>query len=418
MGNNKIRIITAQGPTQVLNVIALLKYEFINKNDQFYEYDDCLVLGGFYIEESDKNFDFFLNTCIEIASHWNFKSVIYLSDNDLEIGKLSFFGTVQSVKKKLSLNLVEKIYVCRNWQRFNEILLECYQNAFKIAYGDGFGSFDIRGDFDILRSLNPNGYSKINKAYLFIPIEEGNNSFSLVSDIVQIPIDFLTNTINEVAFDMDDLKTYTKSIKINSCDKLTLITLSNFSEASMVKPMITHKWMSTILYFIKKLLFLRINVVLKFVNFLEKLLKTNMAEQEALMYFSQVLRYANKNELLIVKSHPRENFSQSLRLLRLLTRKGYNSILINQRFSNTPIEFFFKYLTFDKIISFSSSSSLTAKLILDIDDSRIIPFIDQDIRKKYFRKNFANNCKYQKLWLELLKQAEVKSFSPLRISDY
>jgi hypothetical protein len=176
--------------------------------------------------------------------------------------------------------------------------------------------------------------------------------------------------------------------------------------------------MSTILYFIKKLLFLRINVVLKFVNFLEKLLKTNMAEQEALMYFSQVLRYANKNELLIVKSHPRENFSQSLRLLRLLTRKGYNSILINQRFSNTPIEFFFKYLTFDKIISFSSSSSLTAKLILDIDDSRIIPFIDQDIRKKYFRKNFANNCKYQKLWLELLKQAEVKSFSPLRISDY
>lgn len=418
MENKKIRLITAQGPTQLLNVVSILKYEIKDENNQSQNWEDYLVLGGFYIMDSDENLDNCIKTCIEISRHWKFKSVTYLSEKDLAGNNLSFLEVVQSVTRSLSIGLVDKIYVCNNFQPFNEILLGCYNSAVKVCYGDGFGILGIKSSIDKHQSMNPKGYLNINLAYLFIPIEIGINSFSLVDAIVQPPIDYLTSTIYDISSNMLELKTYTKSFIKNSSKNLTLVTLSNFSEGFYVKPKITYKWMSFILFIGLKLRFLRINAFLRMINLVKQKLKSHLAEREAFFYFKQVIRYSKNTELIIIKPHPRETLSQSLLLLSLLSKKGYDSILINQRFSSTPIEFFFHHLNFAKVISFSSFSSLTAKLILDNEKSTIYPFIDSDLRKKYLKNNFGFDQNYQKLWCDLLEQAKIKSFSPMRSIDY
>lgn len=134
-------------------------------------------MGGFYILDSEENLDNCIKTCIEISSYWKFKSVTYLSENDLAGSNLSFFEIVQSVTRRLSISHVDKIYVCNNFQPFNEILLGCYKSAVKVCYGDGFGSLGIKSSIDKHQSMNPKGYLNINLAYLFIPIEIGMNSF-------------------------------------------------------------------------------------------------------------------------------------------------------------------------------------------------------------------------------------------------
>lgn len=416
--NDKVRLVSAQGPCQLVNVLGILKYELRNEINQPQHWEDHLVLGGFCIAGWDENLATCIETCIEISKHWNFRSVKYLSDDDLSISPSSFFEVVHSVNRRLNIGLVDRIYVCRNWQPFNEILLECCPSAVKVCYGDSFGILDIRSAVDSLPSINPKGYWKLNQAYLFIPIELESKSFSLVDDIVQPPIDCLTTTINDIASNMPELKTYAKSLTNNSGKKLTLVTTSNLCEAFLVKPKIPLMFWLLRLVFARRLRFFKINALAKTINFLQQWLKSHMAEREALMYFNQVIRYSNKTEIIIVKPHPRETFSQSLRLSNLLSQEGYDTIVIDQRFSSIPVEFFFNYLNFFKVISCSSSSSLTAKLILEIDNSRIFPFIDSDLSRKYLRISSAYAHKYQKLWLNLLNQAGVKRFSSLRLKDY
>ncbi|QNP29955.1 hypothetical protein [Cylindrospermopsis curvispora] len=415
--SDRVRVVSAQGPAQLLNVLGILKYQLRNEANEYWE--DHLVLGGFYIQGSDENLARMKEVCINISKYWNFKSVKYLSDDDLSISS-SFFEVVESVKQKLNIGFFERIYVCRNWQPFNEILLECCPSAVKVCYGDGFGILDIKGATDHQPSINPRGYWKLNQAYIFAPVEIESKCFSLVDDFIQPPIDYLISIINDIASNMTQLKTYAKSLTDNSEKKLTLVTTSNFTESSSVRPSLGWLWLLRVVSAAnRRLLLLKINTLEKTLNLIQQRANSTLAQREALMYFNQVIRYSSINEFIIIKSHPRETLNQSSVLCHMLSQRGYEAAVIDKNFSHLPVEFFFNHLNFSKIISCSSSSSLTAKLILGIDRGRIFPFIDRDLRKRYLSSFYCSNDeRFEKLWINLLDQAELKTFSPLRLLDY
>jgi len=415
--SDRVRVVSAQGPAQLLNVLGILKYQLRNEANQYWE--DHLVLGGFYIQGSDENLARMKEACINISKSWNFKSVKYLSDNDLSINS-SFFETVESVRQKLNIGFFERIYVCRNWQPFNEILLECCPSAVKICYGDGFGLLDIRGGIDHRPSINPRGSWKLNQAYLFVPVEIESKCFALVDDIIQPPIDYLINIINDIASNITELKTYTKFLTNNSDKKLILVTTSNLTESSTIKPGLG--WLLRLVSAAnRRLLLLKIHTLEKPLNFLQQRANSisHLAKREALMYFNQVIRYSSRNDFIIIKPHPRETLNQSGMLCHLLSQRGYEAAVIDKNFSHVPVEFFFNHLSFSKVISCSSSSSLTAKLILGMDKGRIFPFIDRDLSKKYLSSFYCSSSeRMEKLWIDLIDQAELKTLSPLRLMDY
>lgn len=433
MTNSKIRVISAQGPTQLINVLAILKYQAGNAIAEVWE--DHLVLGGFCTELSSETTKIMIESCIKISKYWNFKSVKYLSDQDLS--DASFSEAVERVKQKLDIKNVSSVYVCRDWQLFNEILLETYKNSRKICCGDGFGMLDLNGNANKWQptSFNPEGYQKIDTAYLFVPSCYDDTSFSLVSDIVQPPIDYLISTINNISLNIPEIEIYAKLLNNNLLNKkLTLVTTSNLTESCSIRNKFNFSRIS-LKYLLARILrhlllrlnrclsLFQINTLEKTINFLSQEMKkisdVQKSRLEVSMYVDQINRYSDKNETIIVKSHPRETLAQSLQLVDRLSKEGYEAIVIDRCFSCFSIELFFNYLKFSKVISLGSSSSLTAILLLNIDEKKIFPFIDIDLEKKYLNDlYYAGNEKNRLFWMDILDQAKRKSFSPLKLSDY
>ena len=432
MTNNKTRVISAQGPTQLINILAILSYQVDSETVEVWQ--DHLVLGGFCTETSSETTKIMIESCIKISKYWNFESVKYLSDRDLS--DASFSEAVERVKQKLCLKNVNSVYVCRDWQLFNEILLETYKNSRKICYGDGFGMLSLNGNDNKWQPTpcNPEGYRKIDSAYLFVPSCYDDTSFDLVGDIVQPPIDYLISTINNISLNIPEIEIYAKLLNNNLNKKLTLVTTSNLTESCSIKNKFNFSPISLkylLVRILRRLLLalnrrfslFQINTLERTINFLSQEMKrisdVQKSRLEVSMYVEQINRYTDNNETIIVKPHPRETLAQSLQLVDRLSKEGYEAIVIDRYLSCFSIELFFHYLKFSKVISLGSSSSLTAILLLNIDDKKIFPFIDIDIEKKYLDDlYYAGNEKNRLFWIDILDQAKRKSFSPLKFTDY
>jgi hypothetical protein len=426
----KTRLISAQGPAQLINVLAILKYQ--DKNESPCQWEDHLVLGGFSTELSPQITQRMVQICEKIASIWNFKSLHYLSNEDLSI-ECSFHQTAKRLRKELNLTDVEYIYVCRNWQLFNELLLESYQDARKVAYGDGFGLLDLSSKTRQPRPFNPSGYYSFEKAYLFMPLEvdpEGK-SFSLVNQIIQPPIDYLIDTIKNIGSNLPEIREYSNFMIKDAGNKIILVTTSNFTESNSMKDnifsVLLWKLFSLLIKFSSLLGLLKIFKFLdKFVSSLRQIRENIDAPQikrkvelEACMYFEQIVRHAHEDELILIKPHPRELFKQSVKLVDRLFQNGYKATVIDHDFSCFPVELFFLYLPFSKVIALDSTSALTGSLFCDSTDSQVFPFIDSDLKKRYMHNRLINSVddSSKKVMVELLKQVKARKFSPIRAND-
>jgi hypothetical protein len=392
--SRRARIVSAQGTFQLINVLSVLKYQLTNEVAE--DWEDHLVLGGFYTERCNDTNLRMIESCMKISQYWKFRSTNYLSDEDLSID-VSFRNTAERVNQKLGLSHVDTVYVSRNWQPFNETLLEVFKNATKICYGDGLGPLDIKSQWQDV-AINPEGYRKIDKAYLFVRVEGDTKMqwFHLVDNIIQPPINYFINTVADISSSITDLQMYASNLLDNNHldKKLTLVTTSNLTEAGCLrnnKSRILKKMLILLLRTLNRgLAILGINVFKNHLILLEKRIKLSSDLQslklEVSMYFDQIIRCCDISELLIVKSHPRETLNQSFHLVDKLSGAGYEAIVMDQNFSCFPIELLFGLLSFSKVVSLGSSSAISAKLMLvNIEDHKIIPSIDWDIMKKYLR---------------------------------
>lgn len=431
--DKKSRLICIQGTSQLLNVLGILNYQ--KHEEKFVDYEDHLILGGFYMSFSKAKRQEMISACLKIAKYWQFKSHCYLPDEDFSG---AFSQQINAVRRRINLEDVDYIYVCRNWQDFNEVLLASYHDAIRICYGDGFGSLDLRDHTHQVRSANPKGYFFFNKSYLFIPTEESHRTsdgspFSLTDEIVQPSIDYLIKTIIEVESLIPEIKdeiSQITSLDQHTYQRQVLVLISTFTESGFIQ-----KNSKLHLYFffelpckilLKLIIFCRVSLVflgikpfrylLRLIEIIQSLSVFFDVRLEIHLYLEQIQRICEKEDLIILKSHPRESLSKTFLLASQLSQRGYIVNVINEKRSVFPIELFPHHMDLSKIITFGSNSTIGIVLMSGLKREQVFYYIDQDILERFFKKQHLEEYKNIYKFLEIrIKQACDRKFSPLTL---
>jgi hypothetical protein len=305
------RLITAQGSSQLLTVISILKSQ--KTNHEYGECNDFLLLGGFATTNSKSN-KAIIQVCQEIAEIWEFQKILILPDIPDHFN-FSQMILKRGIRKAIGLKSdINVTYTSRDWQCFNECILSAYPHAHKIFYGDSQGLLDIVGNYN-LQSLTTS--DKIATAYLIIPISEHRETFSKC-DVQIADIHHYVSTIHQAANRIEGLSNYCQKNLKNSKKPITILILANLTEARI----------------------------------------TSSLEDEVKFYLACVLPHTDENDIIWVKSHPRQKFNQSKILVTKLREYGREALEIVD-FGCVPIELFTPFLKSLNIVTCLSSSCLS-----------------------------------------------------------
>jgi hypothetical protein len=140
----KIRIITCQGTIQVLTALSVL-YQHQKLNTKTVCFKNYLLIYGLFSQEDQ--IKIFCKTIERLAKNLGqFENICFItSKKEQEICYHSqtghAFKSIKEIRKLLGINKADEIYLCRNQQFINILLLNAYKSAQKICYGDGIGIF-------------------------------------------------------------------------------------------------------------------------------------------------------------------------------------------------------------------------------------------------------------------------------------
>lgn len=375
---NKNRIIAVQGPTQLINVIAVLSYRRDHEGQE--GFSDHLVLGG--MSGGAQVHRDLCKVCHEIARAWPFASFLGFDEYENPPGDANAFDeAVGQFRTSIGVSDSSEIYVARNWQLFNELALHAYPKATRICYGDGFGTLDLNGGFRSSGTYSPHGFMAIDAAYLFFPVAEDpeRKSLQLVPRLVTPDHEFLTTTIRRIAGCIPELIPVCSTSALPSCKPLALVLTSTFTEASYFK---THPMADIWRRFTGKI----VRMLTK--DFRRALLHSNCREEMSL-YLSQIRNHDLSEMTVLVKGHPRQRLDQSSLLAKTLRDQGIDAIEL-PGLQHYPIELVACHLPFRLVVAFGSSSSATLSLLCP--DCTIDPLVREDLRKQHFRPKLAEQA--------------------------
>jgi hypothetical protein len=363
------RLICVQGPSQLLDVMSILLFQ---QREQKENYIDILIIGGLCMSGDLKSSKAMVDITKLIASHWQFNAIydIYNFESRLgyilkivrHLGKsfsLLFLNLMKkTIKKITNLDNVDQIYVCRNWQSFNEILLFTYANAEKICYGD-IGHLDINDEQKRNGLINPNGFIEINKSYLIFPPKFTKEKFEN-HIISMVSSDYKRKLINDISKSIafTDLSKFC----LEKLNESILITLSNGTEAGIYKSVF----------------------------------------EEVQLYLSVVLSQSNLGDIIWIKPHPRQTLSQSQILCDLINKNGRKAYCID-KFARYPLELFIPHLSSTKIISLYSYSGVISALL---GYKKIVIGLDEKLINLFVKRKYKQSLiEYGELYREMLGNA-------------
>ena len=170
------RIVTCQGSIQLITAFSVMRYREEVEGIAIDDYDNYLVIYDLYAPAEQIND--FINLIKQIANslcHW--KSIVYIPAENLtnithklnNAGNAEIFSTVGDW---IGANTASEIYLCRNWQFGNQLLINTYKSANKICYGDSIGIYFSSSSpafFAKKESPNPTFKQKITHALITSP---------------------------------------------------------------------------------------------------------------------------------------------------------------------------------------------------------------------------------------------------------
>jgi len=312
----KKRLITALAPSQLINVLAVLRYRSEQEQEEN-EYEDILLIGG--LPPNNPRNEEIVNTCFDISTIWNFKDKFQMVDIEADFysGKSTFQDCIQKLYSLLGTTHIDVIYGIRNWQLFHEVFFSAYPNSEKIAYGDGFGFLDLNS-YEVLKPYNPEGYAIMDSVYILQPGVECVQGIFKMFPIHIVPFTYLEDITFEIAYSLPGLQKYCESLSSISSESFSLALTSYISETPYGKSL----------------------------------------KAEINFNLSCIIPYVTQNDLVLVKGHPRETQKQSKLVVEELLKYGYNAIHISQ-FETYPIELFLPFLSIERAITFASSSCIS-----------------------------------------------------------
>lgn len=139
------RVITCQGTIQLVTALAVLRYRELERANQFVTYDNYLVIYGLsIIEEQNSHFVAMIRQMAEAVCSW--AAIVYLKPQVFHRLQAACryskpTSILQQVYQAVGCDRADEIYLSRDWQFENLLLMNAYASAEKICYGDGIGIY-------------------------------------------------------------------------------------------------------------------------------------------------------------------------------------------------------------------------------------------------------------------------------------
>lgn len=335
-----------------------------------------LVIYGLFSQR--EQLETFTKTIETIAQNLIiFESICFISDNQVkdllnDAQTENAFRSMKNVKRITGIKRANEIYLCRDQQFINILLLNTYKRAQKICYGDGIGiyysesyyykTFEGQNKIPHLSYINYNknklGFSLIQKKLQLIKFDKGYFSIPFVD---AVPNMHFEKTNIKVLYNL--LKTSSQIIPERffplltslSGKRILLVLTSNFSEG------------------------LRIT-----------------EEDELNNYLKLIFHYNEVIDTIIIKPHPRDNIHKIEKLSERLKTLNKEILLLNESILfYTPVE-----IILFKIIELTDSSILNNMKVLCFTSAGIsFPILfnlypqigfGEEIVKNTFVENYIN----------------------------
>jgi hypothetical protein len=130
------RVVTCQGGIQLVAALAALQSHEADQQRSDVEYEDFLVIYDLYAPDSQlPQFADAVKRMARALRNW--KSIVYFNRELMEElqTQLSFATkpqVYQRIRDLVGVTEAEEVYLCRNWQFGNQLMLNVYRDAWKV----------------------------------------------------------------------------------------------------------------------------------------------------------------------------------------------------------------------------------------------------------------------------------------------
>jgi hypothetical protein len=139
------RLVACFGSIQLVTALSVLSYRAKEQQELNYSYEDYLVITPLFAPQGqNEEFATFIQKMANSIYSW--KKIVYLSMEQTKFltDKINSFNLSEIAKliyKLLDLENPDEIYLSRTWNLENQLLMNVYESAEKICYGDGIGIY-------------------------------------------------------------------------------------------------------------------------------------------------------------------------------------------------------------------------------------------------------------------------------------
>jgi hypothetical protein len=350
------RLLAVQGPTQFLAGYIAMEWE---RESEGLEPMDTVVLSyDFLMTKSQENE---LADSIKHLMHdLDDLRIIYIDSGELKkILNRRYEHAVKKFKKILGEEYFDEVYLAREYCGNGSLLiLNAYQNAKKIAYGDSFGLVGV--EENLIESIWSPPYRKllsaikteIKKLFYGAPKKV---EFDLA--ILTIPLDFWGRYLKKINIKIPSKK-FAKRIMAEFVRRNK--NLNEFSSMLIKKAVFDERY-----------LFLLSNFWV---------CEWATLESELDLYEEIVRKVAPRNSTVYIKIHPRGHTSIFDRLKQRLEDTYQVISIANKEFDRIPIEVWRKMIDHCEVIPIFSSSAISLKYFYEKDSSQVL---NLELIKKY-----------------------------------
>ncbi len=165
------RLVACFGSIQLVTALSVLNYREQEQRKLNLEYENYLVITPLWAsQEQNAKFAAFIEKMANSIGSW--KKIVYIPLEEIKsIAKKckhgNFSRIASLVHKLLGIEVPDEIYLSREWMFENKLLMNVYEAAEKICYGDGIGIYFSQSAFPTSRSPQ-NLYSYLASKYRVI----------------------------------------------------------------------------------------------------------------------------------------------------------------------------------------------------------------------------------------------------------
>ncbi|NEQ40210.1 MAG: tetratricopeptide repeat protein [Okeania sp. SIO3I5] len=344
-------IVAGGGPTCVLNVLSVLRFQEGIGEYKNQECDDYVAIldSGLRLKQG-----------VEILGIWNFKKAFASGQLSWVLKKcVNKSTTIELIKKVFNYDF-DVVYVHTNYQSIFKESLEAFPNARKIVYGDSLGQLCLEGS------------TQIDDAYLITPYERTREAFQKCQ-VKCVEPSYFKSVIYDAANRVTGLWEYCQEIKKVLGNSITL-------------------------------------VITKYYAATKQFLGDVQAEIE--MYMSHVLANTSPGESVLVKGHPGSlSQNRATTIAERLRSAKRNAIEIREEFEIVSIDLFLPFLNISKAITFTSSSCVS---LAYLNQSDIVLGFGEEMIQKYISPGARDYIRGgERVYYSQIQQAYRQKFQPI-----